>query len=88
MSKRIVINVCLALGLVAAAGGCATRSPSATQAAADNLRTNCVRDTTRLPSNGEECRNVPGASYSQQSIQQTGQTNMADALRKLDPRIE
>jgi hypothetical protein len=42
---------------------------------------------SRLPAKPDECSATPGRAYSQTEVQQTGQTNVADALRMLDPSI-
>lgn len=42
---------------------------------------------SRIPTEPGRCSSSPGRDYSQTEIQQTGQTNAADALRMLDPTI-
>ena len=66
-------------------GGCATH-PART--AATTPAPNCVKDTgTRIQAPEDKCANVPGAAYSQDDLQRTGEIDTAAALRKLDPRI-
>jgi hypothetical protein len=42
---------------------------------------------SRIPARPGECSSSAGRSYSQDDIQRTGQTNLADALPMLDPSI-
>lgn len=51
---------------------------------------NCVRETgTRIAArDGKQERCMPGRVYSKDDIDRTGQTNLADALRTLDPAIQ
>lgn len=51
---------------------------------------NCVRQTgTRItPRDGKSrCNGQPGRAYTKDDIDRTGHTNLADALRTLDPAI-
>ena len=87
MRKSILIGACLALGLTAGLGGCATQASSATTVAANNPA--CVQDTgTRIQDPNRKCVNQPGAAYTQRDIQQTGEIDSAEALKKLDPRLQ
>jgi hypothetical protein len=47
----------------------------------------CIKSTgSRIPLKPpEECRNVPGRTYNQDELRNTGETNTAAALRRLDP---
>jgi hypothetical protein len=66
--------------------GCATH-PTRT-AAATPPAPNCVKETgTRIQAPDDKCANLPGAAYSQDDLQRTGEIDTAAALRKLDPRI-
>jgi len=42
---------------------------------------------THLPTQPGKCSASPIRSYSQDDVQRTGQTNVGDALRMLDPAI-
>ncbi|MEL1265104.1 hypothetical protein [Pseudoxanthomonas putridarboris] len=51
---------------------------------------NCVRKTgTRIAQRDgkQRCTSLPGRSYSKEDLDRTGHTNLADALRTLDPSI-
>ncbi|WP_454829753.1 hypothetical protein [Pseudoxanthomonas wuyuanensis] len=53
--------------------------------------THCVRETgTRITRRSDQgrCNNLPGRSYSKEDIDRTGHTDLADALRTLDPAIQ
>lgn len=86
------------LGMLVAAAtlGCATtqnpadsRTDAATKSAA-LAKEHCVQDTGSYIKRPEpkDCANIPGTSYSNQEIQDTGRLDTADALRQLDPRIQ
>jgi len=79
------MGICLTAALSAAAG-CATQAPAGQPVTANNPR--CITDSTHIQNPDGACRNVPGTSYTQQDIQSTGQTNPADALKRLDPRVQ
>jgi hypothetical protein len=68
--------------------------------ATDNVNSrNCLQDTgSRITASANakarkagkkerECANSPGRSYSKEDIDRTGQTDIASALRQLDPSI-
>lgn len=53
--------------------------------------THCVRETgTRITRRSDKgrCNNLPGRSYSKEDIDRTGHTDLAQALRTLDPAIQ
>ncbi len=54
-------------------------------------RITASRNATRLRRHDDktppECANAPGRSYTGEDLQNTGQTNVADALRMLDPSV-
>jgi hypothetical protein len=59
-----------------------------TQAAASTTPRPCAPATaSRIPARPDECSPSPGRSYSQEDVERTGQTNVADALQMLDPSI-
>ena len=63
---------------------------NATDKRASNV--GCVKDTgtnirPRDPKTGKPLCIGPGRSYSREQIDRTGQTNLADALRRLDPSV-
>ena len=87
MQKSSVIAACLAVGLAAGLGACATH-PAADEAVAAN-QPQCVKDTgTRIQDPNRKCVGQPGASYTQGDIQQTGEIQTGEALKKLDPRLQ
>ena len=92
MSRNFVLGALVSLATI----GCATaQNPTAsdsskpvdkTVAAANNLH--CVKDTgSYIKRPDQQCANVPGTSYSNQEIQDTGRLSTEDALRELDPRV-
>jgi hypothetical protein len=59
-----------------------------TQAAAAAAPRPCSLATaSRIAERPDQCSASPGRSYSQQDVERTGQTNVADALQMLDPSI-
>lgn len=52
-------------------------------------RRDCIRDTgTRIVRRDKDgCNGLAGRSYSQEDLRSTGDTNIADALQRLDPAI-
>lgn len=53
---------------------------------------NCLRQTgsrisPRADKHGRKCVNAPGRSYSKDDLDRTGATDMAEALRRLDPSV-
>ena len=48
----------------------------------------CLKSGTRIRLSDDECASmVPGRSYSQKELEQTGAFTTAEALRRLDPRF-
>jgi hypothetical protein len=75
-------------------------APGAVAAEADRLidakkelaDSNCLTQTgsrisPRADKHGRKCVNAPGRSYSKADLDRTGATDMADALRRLDPSV-
>jgi len=69
-------------------------SEQTASAATDKRASNvgCVKDTgtnirPRDPKTGKPLCIGPGRAYSREQIDRTGQTNLADALRRLDPSV-
>jgi len=85
MFKTLLI--CTAAALLAA---CATPHPT-TAAAPDSRTANvtCPEYATgsHLRSTEGKCTSSPVRSYSQDDVQRTGQTDVGDALKMLDPSI-
>ncbi len=53
---------------------------------------NCLRQTgsritPRPDKQGRKCVNAPGRSYSKDDLDRTGATDVAEALRRLDPSV-
>ena len=65
---------------------CASTHPTARTAAAQTGATSCGQNSTasRIPN---QCSASPVRTYSQEDVQRTGQTDVANALQMLDPSI-
>jgi len=88
MLKPLLVVSCLAAAL--GIGACATHPAPVSERTAQNTpaNPNCIRDTGTMIKQPEgTCRNVPGASYTQEDIQRTGEAETGKALLKLDPRF-
>lgn len=53
---------------------------------------NCLKQTgsritPRADKHGRKCVNAPGRAYSKEDLDRTGATDLADALRRLDPSV-
>ena len=73
----------------ASAMGCSS-TPQArpdAPAAAAATRPCALGSASRIPARPDQCSPSPGRTYSQEDVQRTGQTNVADALQMLDPSI-
>jgi hypothetical protein len=82
MLKPFAIGACLAL---LAACASAPTTPDKTQAAAVKPPPGCVAQTaTRIPVKDDTCAGF-GNTYTQQDLQNTGQTTPGAALNMLDP---
>jgi len=71
---------CAALALAACAS---TSAPAPVASNATPQKPPCAPQATRLPQ--KECG--PGSVYDQKDVSSTGQTQAADAVKMLDPRI-
>ncbi|HEY0505006.1 MAG TPA: hypothetical protein VGD42_16105 [Lysobacter sp.] len=65
---------------------------ASTDTRAADRNPNCLQDTgTRIrardPATGKVACQGPGRTYSREQIDRTGQTDLADALRRLDPSV-
>lgn len=79
---------------VDAAPAVASAEPAAAAVAtAAVVDRHCLRQTgsrivTHRKTKGErDCLPLPGRSYSREDIERTGETDIADALRRLDPSV-
>jgi hypothetical protein len=92
------IALLLPLGAVAAEPAAPTQTPAAAQAAAQATAAKAGKDekscekstASRIrKSNPKDCGKdaQPIRSYSREEIESTGQTDTAEALRRLDPRF-
>jgi hypothetical protein len=61
--------------------------PDARTAAATTARPCSLATASRIPAKPGECSASPGRTYSQTEVEQTGQTNLGEALQMLDPSI-
>ncbi|HXY96428.1 MAG TPA: hypothetical protein VEH00_05585 [Steroidobacteraceae bacterium] len=85
MTKSLALG---ALALILAA--CATAPVSPGQATTANAKppAGCVAQTaTRIPVKDDKTCAGFGATYTQQDIQNTGQTNVSAALQMMDPSV-
>jgi hypothetical protein len=86
MSNKVLIGVCLLLALA----GCASTPsspPTAKASAAVTAPPGCVGSTaTRLPVSPGSCAG-PGHTLTQEQLSTTGATDVAGALRLVDPTL-
>jgi len=83
MFKTLLI--CAATALLAA---CTTTHPAAaTDSRTANVACPEYATGSHLMDKGGKCSSSPVRSYSQEDVQRTGQTDVGDALRMLDPSI-
>lgn len=76
----------------AAADATAVETPAGTQAERKVSDRNCLRHTGSLiqardRSGKRDCKPAVGRAYTRDDIDSTGATNIADALRRLDPAV-
>jgi hypothetical protein len=72
----------------ASAMGCSgTPQPRQDSQAAATERLCSQATASRIPARPDECSPSPGRTYSQEDVEGTGRTNVADALQMLDPSI-
>jgi hypothetical protein len=86
-----MLRTLLICAVVSASGlGCSSAPasrPDTPAAAATSPRPCALATASRIPTKPGECSATPGRTYSQTEVQQTGQTNVGDAMRMLDPSI-
>ena len=101
LMKRLMITLVGALAFTAAVqaaepqGGAASDKPTAVQDEAKKHAVNdahCLRHTgTRITSRADNRKmrtcSAIGRSYTREDLDRTGEVNLADALRKLDPAV-
>jgi hypothetical protein len=71
----------------ASMAACTTTPPGPDARTANAAQTCSLVTASRIPARPGECSSSAGRSFSQDDIQRTGQTNLADALPMLDPSI-
>ena len=84
MLKKLLLSAGLAVTLAACAHDPSAPS-SSTSARARVPPPGCVNSATRLPP--DHLCPGPGSTYTQGDIRRTGQTDVGNALRMLDPSI-
>ncbi|NKF22521.1 hypothetical protein [Solimonas marina] len=85
---RMLIAATLAAGVAAPAFAAGNDAKSTVTADKKSQPVNCIEQTgSRIKPKNGECLDVSGRVYTQEQLQQTGQTNLADSLRMLDPSI-
>lgn len=81
----------LTLAALAALAGCAAQTPPEAPLAhsltSEKPNSHCIQSGTRIRLDEDQCSSASGREFSQQELEQTGEMNLADALRKLDPSI-
>jgi hypothetical protein len=87
MLKKILIGAGLTLCVSACATSPSTPGTGHTAAAAKVPPAGCVAETaTRIPVNPHDCAGA-GRVWTDQDIKSTGATDVAQALRQLDPTV-
>ena len=87
MLKKILIGAGLTLCVAACATSPSTPGTGRPAAAAKVPPAGCVADTaTRIPVSPSECAGA-GRTWSYQDVKSTGATDVAQALRQLDPTV-
>jgi hypothetical protein len=89
--KATLIAACLVIGAPVWAGDAPASNDSAAKKTetlkAKQRQANCLQTGTRIRLKADQCSAVPGRVYSQDDLQRTGQTDVSQALRRLDPRF-
>ena len=87
MKRLLALSAALALALAACATTPAPDQAKATATANAKPPAGCVAQTaTHLPVKDDACAGF-GSTYTKQDLDRTGQTNLDQALRTLDPSI-
>jgi hypothetical protein len=87
MLKRLLGCACLGLTLAACAATPPAPAKSTTTIGETQQRTGCVGITAaRLSVSPGECAGF-GSTYTKQDLDRTGQVDVQDALRRLDPAL-
>lgn len=76
--------------VVSACSVACTGAPSARPdtRAASNVPASCIRETaSRIPTKPDQCQDAAGHSWSHDDIDRTGQPDVGNALRMLDPSV-
>jgi len=85
MLRTLLICAVVSASVVGCSGTPQPRPDARTAAA--TARPCSLATASRLPAKPDECSATPGRTYTQTDVQQTGQTNVGDALQMLDPSI-
>jgi hypothetical protein len=86
MIKSLLICAVASASVIACSTAGPPRSENRTAAATPTQP--CVPETaSRLPMRTGVCSSAPGRSYSNEDLERTGHTDVADALQMLDPSI-
>jgi hypothetical protein len=89
MKMRFPVNIALLCGAVAVLSACAAPRPAALADAGDASLEQCDQVTgSRIRSNTRrDCEPLgqPFRSYSAEELQSTGEMDLSEALRQLDP---
>jgi hypothetical protein len=83
---KLLIPLAAALTLAACASTPPVEAPLADSSSLDKKpMTHCLQTGTRIRLNDDQCAAVSGRAFSSEELEQTGEMNLSDALRKLDP---
>jgi hypothetical protein len=79
--------ICAVISASAIACSATQPRPDSRAAAATTLRPCSLETGSRIPPRPDESAASAGRCYSEDEVRGTGQTNVADALRILDPSV-
>lgn len=85
MFRTLLVCAAVSASTIACSGAPQPRPDS--HAAATAARPCGIASASRIPESPDACSASPGRTYSQQDVERTGQTDVADALRMLDPSV-
>lgn len=90
--KSRFLTLALVSTVAAVSAGCAANpvAPSALPASVSEQAAakHCLLETgTRIDRTLDQCGAVPGRVYTREDLERTGGINLADSLKRLDPRL-
>jgi hypothetical protein len=88
MVRSTVFAACVLGSALCAAQIATADEPTGSQPARVTAPRTCAHDTgSNIKLRSTDCSTAPSRSYTHQEIDQTGKTNIAGALRVLDPSV-